>query len=63
MNKTQKIIMTLLILAILFSAASVFISVSTSKIGDLADRVISGKVTERSGEGGIRIFVEGGEEG
>ncbi|NCO11849.1 hypothetical protein CO038_03455 [Candidatus Pacearchaeota archaeon CG_4_9_14_0_2_um_filter_39_13] len=56
MDKTQKIVTVLLILAILFSATSIFISVSISKL-DIPDKVVSGRSVDNGG--GIMIYVEG----
>lgn len=60
MNKTQKIIVVLLVMAILFSATSIFISVGVSKL-DYSDGV-SGRAVSNGGNGGIVFVVEGNRE-
>ena len=59
MEKNQKVIVFLLILAILFSLLSIFISFSVSKI-DLGSRSgVSGQASASGGgAGGVTLFVE-----
>jgi|GEM_PF-3437384 len=58
MNNTQKIITVLLILAIVFSATSIFISLSVSNL-EIPSKAITGKSVDNGG--GIKLFVEGEE--
>ena len=58
MNSTQKIIVLLLILAIVFSAVSIFISFSALNLNiDLPRRGVAGQVSS-SGASGISLFIE-----
>ena len=57
MEKTQRIILTILIVAILFSAASIFISYNTLKNIGKPSRVV-GHVTGGDGGAGLNLVVE-----
>jgi len=58
MERTQKIIVLLLIIAILFSVFSIIIAINTSNVsipkGNINAQAIGGE-----GSGGIRLIVEG----
>ena len=57
MNKTQKIIIAVLILAILFSSLSIFISFSAMKLY-YPQKDISGRAVSSGNAGGIQLVVE-----
>jgi hypothetical protein len=56
MDKNQKIVIALLVLAILFSAFSIFISYVAFSDIDLSQKV-SGRVSEGRGSGGVSLVV------
>jgi hypothetical protein len=56
MNNTQRIIIAVLILAILFSSLSIFISFSAMNLGGQKD--ISGNAVSSGGRGGVQLVVE-----
>ena len=56
MDKTQKIIVVLLIISILFSAVSIVINLSVSNIS--IDNKTSGSVLDRGDRGSVSLFVE-----
>ena len=56
MDKTKRMIVALLILAIVFSAMSIFISLAAFNL-DIPRKGVSGQITD-SGASGISIYVE-----
>jgi uncharacterized membrane protein YqiK len=60
-DKTQRIITLLLIIAILFSVFSIVISYNAAKI-EIPNGSVSGKVIDESG-GGVKFYVEGERDG
>ncbi|MBI5804079.1 hypothetical protein HY450_02450 [Candidatus Pacearchaeota archaeon] len=58
MDTNQKVILAVLILAIVFSVVSMFISLSLSDLSSDFRHVVSGKVSDNGGAG-VSLVVEG----
>jgi len=57
MERTQKIIVLLLIIAILFSIFSIIIAINTSNIS-IPKGKVSAQVVNGEGNGGVKLVVE-----